>query len=132
MMTLPQTATPFPALVGHQYMSLTTFRKSGAAVPTPVWFVAEGGKLYVFTRPDSGKVKRVRANGRAEVAPSDARGTVLGLVTPGRARILALEEHAHAKALFVRKYGIQFRLFDLVGKLQRAQPAYLEIAPVAS
>src|SRR2546428_2813542 len=62
----------------HRYMALSTFRRSGAEVATPVWFVAAGGKLYVFTAGDSGKVKRLRHSSRARVAPSDARGRVQG------------------------------------------------------
>ena len=76
-MTTVQPA-PFPALRGHQYALLTTFRKSGQPVPTPVWFAEDGGKVYVYTRSDSGKVKRIRAGGRVELAPCDARGTLLG------------------------------------------------------
>ena len=62
----------------HRYMSLATFRRSGAEVATPVWFAAADGKLYVFTAEQSGKVKRLRHSSRARVAPSDARGRVLG------------------------------------------------------
>src|SRR5712691_11622884 len=58
----------------HRYMTLSTFRRSGAEVATPVWFAAAGGRLYVFTAGDSGKVKRLRHSSRARVAPSDARG----------------------------------------------------------
>src|SRR5438309_10265934 len=62
----------------HRYMTLSTFRRSGAEVATPVWFAASGGKLYVFTAGDSGKVKRLRHTTRARVAPSDSRGRVRG------------------------------------------------------
>lgn len=50
---------PIPqSIQGQKYISLTTFRKNGAAVHTPVWFGEEAGKLYVMTRSDSGKYKR--------------------------------------------------------------------------
>lgn len=68
------------ALARHRYMSLATFRRSGAEVRTPVWFAAAGGRLYVFTAGESGKVKRLRHSSRARAAPSDARGRVLGWI----------------------------------------------------
>jgi uncharacterized protein len=122
-------ATVFPNLAGHQYMRLSTFRKNGQEVPTPVWFTESDGKLYVYTRPEAGKIKRIRANGRAEMAPCDARGTLLGPSAPGKARILPPEDANWVEALFVAKYGLQFRLFSFLGRLQRATPAYIEIAP---
>src|SRR5262249_12572995 len=59
----------------HRYLSLATFRSSGAEVRTPVWFASFGGKLYVFSAGDAGKVKRLRRSSRARLAPCDARGT---------------------------------------------------------
>ncbi len=58
---------PIPkAIAGQKYISLITFRKSGVAVPTPVWFVELNRKLYVITRNDSGKYKRIRNNKKNE------------------------------------------------------------------
>src|SRR2546422_10513339 len=74
----------------HRYMALSTFRRSGAEVATPVWFAEAGGRLYVFTAGDSGKGKRLRHSSRARVAPSDARGRGQG-VGRGRARRLRLQ-----------------------------------------
>ena len=59
----------FSSLSGAQYMSLRTFRKSGVAVTTPVWFAETGGKLYFLTANDAGKVKRIRNNQQVTVAP---------------------------------------------------------------
>ena len=54
------------------YIVLETFRKSGEGVKTPVWVAAEDGKLYVWTVDNSGKVKRIRNNGRVRLAVSDS------------------------------------------------------------
>ena len=59
---------------GRKYLNLVTYRRSGTAVPTPMWFVEEGGVLYVRTPAKSGKVKRLRNNPRVRVVPSDGRG----------------------------------------------------------
>lgn len=61
------------AITGQKYISLTTFRKNGAGVATPVWFGEEDGKLYVMTRSDMGKTKRIRNNPHVRVAPYNSR-----------------------------------------------------------
>ena len=105
-------------LTQSRYMSLGTFRRSGAEVATPVWFAAANSKLYVFTAGDSGKVKRLRHTPSARVAPSDARGRVRGPWRPATARILTeggTIERAHAALL--AKYGWQMRVADLLSRL---------------
>ncbi len=89
---------------GQKYIALTTFRKSGVAVPTPVWFGEEGGKLYVMTRSDMGKTKRVRNNPQVRIAPCTIRGKVTGPEFAAQARILPPEDHAHARQTINRKY----------------------------
>src|SRR5215510_1382759 len=76
-------------LDSHRYVSLATFRRNGAEVATPVWFAALGGRLYVVTSGDSGKVKRLRNTPNARVAPSNARGRVQGATwQPATARLI--------------------------------------------
>ena len=115
----------------HRYVSLATFRKNGAEVATPVWFAASGGKLYVFTAGDSGKVKRLRHTTRARVAPADSRGRVRGPWQGATAHLVAepqVIERAHAALR--TKYGWQASLADLfsrlTGRLRRR--AWIEIA----
>ena len=62
----------------QSFLNLETFKRSGQGVKTPVWFAQEGPTLYVRTGAESGKVKRVRNNGRARVVPSDAQGQSAG------------------------------------------------------
>jgi len=89
---------------GQQYISLTTFRKNGVGVATPVWFGEEGGKLYVMTRGDMGKSKRIRNNPQVKVAPCTIRGRVTGPEFAALARSLPPEEHAQARRTINRKY----------------------------
>jgi hypothetical protein len=121
----------FSGLAGYECVCLTTFRKSGEAVPTPVWFAESGGKLYVYTARSSGKVKRIRNNSSVTVAPCKFNGTVLGPAVEARVRILPPEEQAAANRLLNRKYGLKKRSLDVLAKLQRQikNRAYLEIAP---
>jgi uncharacterized protein len=94
---------PLP-IQAQKYISLTTFRKTGAGVPTPVWFGEEDGKLYVMTRSDMGKTKRIRNNPQVKVAPSTIRGKVTGPEFSATARILPREDHQKARASINRKY----------------------------
>ena len=61
-----------------KYIALETFRRNGQAVKTPVWTVAQDGKLLVWTQGDSWKVKRARSDPRVRVAKCDMRGNVEG------------------------------------------------------
>jgi uncharacterized protein len=92
------------AIRGHKYISLATFRKNGAKIATPVWFGEESNKLYVMTRSDMGKTKRIRNNAQVRVAPCTIRGKVTGPEFAATARILPPEEHAHARQSINRKY----------------------------
>ena len=93
-----------PEIRGQKYILLTTFRKSGVPVPTPVWFGEDGDGLYVMTRSDMGKTKRIRNNAQVGVAPCTIRGKGTGPEFPAVARILPPEEHAHARQAINRKY----------------------------
>jgi uncharacterized protein len=93
-----------PTIHGHKYISLTTMRKNGAKVATPVWFGEDGDKLYVMTRGTMGKVKRIRNNPLVEVAPCTVRGKETGDRFFAHARILRREEQAHARQVINRKY----------------------------
>ena len=93
-----------PAIQGQKYISLTTLRKTGVGVPTPVWFGEEAGKIYVMTRHDMGKAKRIRNNPNVKVAPCTIRGKVTGLELAATARILPPEEQRRARQTINRKY----------------------------
>jgi PPOX class probable F420-dependent enzyme len=92
------------SIQGQKYISLTTFRKTGVGVATAVWFGEDDGKLYVMTRSDMGKTKRIRNNPQVRVAPCTMRGTVTGAEIAATARILPPEEHAQARRAINRKY----------------------------
>ena len=118
---------------GHRYLSLATYRASGAEVATPVWFASVGGTLYVFTAGDSGKVKRLRRSARVRVAPCDARGKLRDGWREATARLVTdAAAIRHAQAAFDKKYGWQKRLLDLgarlTGRIHRR--AWIAIDPV--
>ncbi|MGB8061302.1 MAG: PPOX class F420-dependent oxidoreductase [Candidatus Sulfotelmatobacter sp.] len=92
------------ALRGQKYISLTTFRKTGAGVATPVWFGEEDGKLYVMTLSKMGKTKRIRNNPHVRVAPCTIRGKVTGPDFAATARLLPKEDFPRARKTITRKY----------------------------
>jgi hypothetical protein len=120
------------SLAAATYVSLATFRRDGREVRTPVWIAAGGGRLWVYTNVKSGKVKRVRANGRARIAACDARGKLRQPEAwlEAKAR-LATEEAARERgfAALGAKYGWQLRLALLTSRLsgRYADRAILEL-----
>lgn len=97
--------SPVPAAIrGQKYVSLTSFRKNGNPVTTPVWFGEEDNRLFIMTRSDSGKYKRIRNNPKVRVAPCTIRGVTTGPLLDAIARILPPEEHPHARKTINRKY----------------------------
>ena len=93
-------------LRNQKYISLATFRKSGVPVRTPIWFAEDNGTLYIFTNPESGKVKRLRNNPAVMVAPCTIRGRIIGPEFSGRARILPQEAWPAARQLLKDKYWL--------------------------
>lgn len=95
-----------PEIRGKNFVGLTTFRKTGVAVLTPVWFGEENDKLYVMTRNDSGKYKRIRNNPEVRIAPCTVRGKITGPEFAARARVLPPEDWPAARAAIRRKYWL--------------------------
>ena len=58
----------------QRYLSMETYRKTGKPVATPVWFAEENGRLYIYSRANAGKVKRLRNNPNVKIVPCDLRG----------------------------------------------------------
>lgn len=96
-----------------KYINLETYRKSGQAVKTPVWFLKEGDRIIVVTRSETGKVKRLRNNERVRIVPSGMRGEPEGEWVDGKARFLNKEELEGALKARSKKYGIQAKLAGL-------------------
>lgn len=127
-----KSANPFPTLQGYKNVNLTTFRKSGEPVVTPVWYVVIDGKLYVRTQVDAGKVKRIRREERILLAPATLAGKALGTDIEARVRILGVgEEELTQKAM--KTLASKYRSTPLVNLLvSRGNPhLVLEIMPGA-
>lgn len=104
-MAADKTADPLAAITHAKYVLLTTFKRDGSAVPTPVWAVAEDGGLLVWTPRNSGKVKRIRNSGRVTVAPCTMRGRPTGVTVDATATLLDTGDTLRAQDAIGRKYG---------------------------
>ncbi|MFN8597557.1 MAG: PPOX class F420-dependent oxidoreductase [Anaerolineae bacterium] len=119
----------FAGLRTHQFINLTTFRKNGQPVVTPVWFAHDGDRLVGISQPQTGKVKRIRRNPQVTVAPSTASGKALGEAVNGVAHILPESEFPVAESALKRKYGLQYQMFRLVMKVRHTSHVFWEIRP---
>jgi PPOX class probable F420-dependent enzyme len=111
-----------PLSVPGKYLSLTTYRRDGTPVSTPVWFVEEDGRLFATTAADSYKAKRLRRNPSAMVAPCTARGVPKGDAIPVQVEFLSPDEHARVDRLMAEKYQVDrvliLPIYRLVMKLR--------------
>ena len=131
------TASAFGAFAGKKYLNLETYRKDGRVVRTPVWFAAAEDaapgaspqKLYIYTIGESGKVKRIRNNGRVRIAPCDMRGGLLGEWVAARAEILTGEQATRGMRLLNRKYIPWKQLLDFFAMFRRRQRIVMAIRP---
>ena len=113
-------------LADATFIALETFRKNGEGVITPVWVAGENGKLYVWTDLKSWKVKRIQKNNRVRVCESDVRGIPKSDWRNAQARSLDSDEaFKKVRSLFKSKYGLQFRMFSLMGR--KSPKAVVEI-----
>ena len=114
-----------------KYILLTTFRRDGTPVATPVWVVSlDGGEIGFYTGSGSGKAKRLAHTARVTVAPCDARGRVRAgaAAIDATARVVTGSELEGIRERVVAKYGIQTKitkfLATLIGIARRKRVPY--------
>jgi PPOX class probable F420-dependent enzyme len=118
------------AFSSQKYMNIETYRRSGEAIRTPVWFVESGGLLFFLTRGDSGKVKRLRHTKVVKIAPCKMDGEVTGPWATGQASFVESDETVQViKSLFDQKYGAVSRLTNMFSRLQRKKRVFIKVLP---
>ena len=96
-----------------KYLTLGTFRKTGARVDTPVWFAEDNGFFYVLSNNQAGKVKRIRNGANCQIAPCTVLGSPTGEWQDSTALIIDdLNEIQRAHKALKKKYGFQMLLLD--------------------
>lgn len=119
--TAPMDAATLDRLATGKYLLVTSYRKNGTAVATPVWAVRDGDALGVWTAADSWKVKRIRARADVLIGPCDLRGNPTGEQVPANAEICDAATTARYRQLIARKYGVIGRLTLLGSRLRRGE-----------
>ena len=107
----------FPTLSRARFVSLTTFRKTGVAVSTPVWIAMDGADLLVTTPSGSGKLKRLRNNPSVEMRPCSRMGKVDDDAPVVTGTATTEPETPALEAIFKKKYGAEYWLFLKIEKL---------------
>ncbi len=125
---------PTPTLerfAGQKYALLTSYRKSGTAVSTPVHIAVEGDHAFVRTWSTAGKFKRMVHHPAVELAPSTWRGRSTGQAIGARARVRSSAEAVHAAQALAQKYPLlQGILVPLYHRLRGYRTVHVELTPV--
>lgn len=100
----------------EKYISLETYRKDNQPVKTPVWFVIKDNLIYVVTREQTGKVKRLRNNLQVKFALCSMRGKITGEWISGTAKILSERETKEAVKMRDKKYGFMAKVAKFASK----------------
>jgi PPOX class probable F420-dependent enzyme len=123
------------ALFPGRYLSVTSFKRDGTAVATPVWFVSDGNRLLALTDLHSAKVRRIRRNPRVLVAPCRASGKLRSEAVPAHVELLtAIPDLERVQKLLSERYKLSYRvvmLFYRVGRRLRGQPSVADGAALA-
>ena len=125
--------TPRKGLHRAQYMLLSTRKRDGSFVPTPVWCAGDDSTLYMFSAGDAGKVKRLRNFSECRVASCTVSGKRLEADQEANAELISGEDAQRAHRALVKKYGWQMRLLDigagLAGRKKRRAFIRVDLGP---
>jgi uncharacterized protein len=114
---------------GSRYALLLTFRRDGTPVPTPVNAAVASGHIYVRSEREAGKVKRLRNDPSALLAPCTVRGEPLGPPLAAHGRVLDASDERPAELALAARSGLGRAVFELVADLFRVDMCYLEFIP---
>ena len=119
------------SFVGQWAVLLTTYKRDGTPIGTPVNIAVDGNRAFVRTFDTAWKLKRIHNNPEVEIAPSTWRGRPTGPAIRAHARLLEGEESAYAGRLLVRKHPILHRiLVPLVHRLRGNETVHIELRPL--
>jgi hypothetical protein len=97
----------------QKYINLETYKKDGTPIRTPVWFVIDNDLIYVITREETGKVKRIKNNQNVRIVPCSFKGEPKNEWIRGKAEKITDEGSQKAIKLRKKKYGMSARLIGL-------------------
>ncbi len=110
---------------------LTSYRRDGTPVGTPVTIAVEGSHAFVRTFDKAGKMKRIHRNPEVEIAPSTLLGRPIGPSIRARIRILEGAEADHAARHIARRQPILQGVFvPLYHRLRRYRTIHMDLTPI--
>lgn len=130
-----RSAVDLESLFPGRYLSITSFKRDGTRVATPVWFVCDGGRLFALTDLHSAKVRRIRRNPEVLVAPCRVNGKLRGKPVRARVEVLtATSDLERAQKLLLTRYKLSYpvvMLFYRLGRRLRRQKSVADGAALA-
>jgi len=126
----PDLQKAFTTLGDAAFVSLTTFRKNGERISSPLWIARDGDALIIITPQESAKVKRLRNNQRVEMRPCNWQGKVAdgSEPVPGTAELVTDDASAaRLTRVIQKKYGLEYHVFMLIERIaaRRQKPRVL-------
>jgi uncharacterized protein len=124
-------ASALEPFVDQKTVLLTTYRRDGTGVGTPVHIAVDGDRAFVRTWDTTWKLKRIRNNPEVRVAPCTAGGRPTGLALRARARVLGGVESEYAAEMLARKYPILHGvLIPRLHRLRGNRTMHIELTPL--
>jgi uncharacterized protein len=118
-----------------RYLSVTSFKRDGAGVATPVWFVSDGPRLFAFTDLHSAKIRRIRHNSHVLVASCGPGGKLRRELVPAHSDVLTEPaDLERVRQLLMARYKISYRvvmLFYRLGRRLRGEQSVADGAALA-
>jgi uncharacterized protein len=125
-------AAGFGPLESSKTAMLTTFRRGGEAVDTPVSIAVAGGKVYFVTATNSGKAQRLAHTARVTLAPCTVGGKITGDSVPGTARRLDPVERRQVAKGLLRPTGPLFWTLVVYRLFHGKRMELYEVVPATS
>jgi PPOX class probable F420-dependent enzyme len=120
--------TGLEPLKGAGTILLTTYKRDGTPVPTPVSIAFDGDRAFFRSYDQAWKTKRLRNNPRVEIAPATLRGKPTGPTVTARATLLTgTQATVAAEALARRHRLLQAVLVPFAHRVKRYQTMHYEL-----
>jgi uncharacterized protein len=133
--TLQRPPADLERIFPGRYLSITSFKRDGTGIPTPVWFVSDGARLYAFTDLHSAKVRRIRRNPHVEIASCRPWGKLRQEPASAHAEVLTdTADMECVRKLLLARYRISYRVamfFYRLGRRARGKQTVADGAALA-
>ena len=106
----------FEEIDSEKCISLETYKQDNQPIKTPVWFVIKKDLIYVVTRDQTGKIKRLKKNQKVKIATCTFKGKIIGKWMTGTAKILTENESREIEKWRNKKYGFMAKVAKFFSK----------------